>query len=452
MTAPPPPPFDLQATLAQDGPLSRETAMAALDHAGELMTTADFIDAARLYQRVIGFNDVAITGAALVGLGEALHRLDDDWQALATWEEATRLPDNPATYTAWRNVAAAKVRASDLQGAIVAYREAEKRAPQSDRAEIASRLGWLSKEVGDQGAAGRYFARARGEQGFSVAIGVLAVTVIVSLTTDFAGQAGQELLRLLELNKPLVAAGELWRLWTVVLVHAPLGEMPLHLLFNMYFLYLAGPFVERLYGRWTFLALYLLFAAGASLTSFAFTAPPDAPIAVGASGAIFGLFGLLVAAERIHRPVLDQQSRSFMGQLDRPRRHQPAVRVPRPRDRQPRPHRRSRHRPGHRGAVRADARADAAIALGPPGPDARDDGARVRDGRQPRDPRRGSRAHGCRVLRPVDDGRRRLGVAGVLDAPRPVAADLRERGVAGVPRDGRRPRCRAGLPARDGDR
>ena len=37
--------------------------------------------------------------------------------------------------------------------------------------------------------------------------------------------------------------------------------MPLHLLFNMYFLYLAGPFVERLYGRWTFLALYLLFAA-----------------------------------------------------------------------------------------------------------------------------------------------------------------------------------------------
>jgi membrane associated rhomboid family serine protease len=315
VTAPPPPPFDLQATLAQDGPLSREQAMAALDHAGELMSTADFIDAARLYQRVIGFNDVAITGAALVGLGEALHRLDDDWQALATWEEATRLPDNPATYPAWRNVAAAKVRASDLQGAIVAYREAEKRAPQSDRAEIASRLGWLSKEVGDQGAAGRYFARARGEQGFSVAIGVLAVTVIVSLTTDFAGQAGQELLRLLELNKPLVAQGELWRLWTVVLVHAPLGEMPLHLLFNMYFLYLAGPFVERLYGRWTFLALYLLFAAGASLTSFAFTAPPDAPIAVGASGAIFGLFGLLVAAERIHRPVLDQQSRSFMGQL-----------------------------------------------------------------------------------------------------------------------------------------
>ena len=306
------PPFDLSATLAQDGPLTRETALAALDHAAQLMTSADFIDAARLYQRVVGFNDVAITGAALVGLGEALHRLDDDWQAVATWEEATRLPDNPATYPAWRNVAAARVRAGNLQGAIDAYREAEKRAPELDKAEIASRLGWLSKETGDKGAAGRYFARARGEQGFSIAMVVLAVTVVVSLTCNFAGQAGIELFDLLMLNKPLVAVGELWRLWTVALVHSPLTQMPLHLVFNMYFLYLAGPFVERLYGRWTFLALYLLFAVGGSLASFAFG---SAALAVGASGAIFGLFGLLVAAERLHHPVLDRQSRGFLGQL-----------------------------------------------------------------------------------------------------------------------------------------
>ncbi|HEY4190823.1 MAG TPA: rhomboid family intramembrane serine protease [Candidatus Limnocylindrales bacterium] len=311
MTAPPPP-FDLHATLAHDGPLSREAAVAALDHAASLMTTADFVDAARLYQRVIGFDDPAITGAALVGLGEALHRLDDDAQALATWEEATRLPDNPATYTAWRNVAAARVRGGDLRAAIGAYREADKRAPSADKPEIASRLGWLSKEVGDQGASSKYFARARGDQGFSFAIGVVAVTVIVSLVVDLAGQPGAELGRLLEMNKPLLAQGELWRLWTVTLVHAPLNQNPLHLLFNMYFLWLAGPFVERLYGRWAFLAFYLVFAAGASLTTFAFS---DAPLGVGASGAIFGLFGLLVAADRLHRPVLDRQSRSFMGQL-----------------------------------------------------------------------------------------------------------------------------------------
>ena len=194
----------------------------------------------------------------------------------------------------------------------MAYREAEKRAPAADKPEIASRLGWLSKEVGDQGAASRYFARARGDQGFSFTIAIVAVTAIVSLVIDFAGQPGTELGNLLMMNKPLLAQGELWRLWTVTLVHAPLNEMPLHLLFNLYSLWIAGPFVERLYGRGPFLAFYLVFAAGASLMTFAFS---PAPLGVGASGAIFGLFGLLVAADRIHRPILDRQTRGFLGQL-----------------------------------------------------------------------------------------------------------------------------------------
>jgi tetratricopeptide (TPR) repeat protein len=170
-----PPPFDLQATLAHDGPLPRDAALAALDHASQLMSTADFVDAARLYQRVIGYDDPAITGAALVGLGEAWHRLDDDAQALATWEEATRLPDSAATYPAWRNVAAARVRKGDLRGAIDAYREAEAR-PGSRPPR--SRRGWPSKEVGDQGA--RAVFRARPGRPGLFAIALVAATTIVS--------------------------------------------------------------------------------------------------------------------------------------------------------------------------------------------------------------------------------------------------------------------------------
>lgn len=306
------PTFDARTLLDQSGPLSREVAVNALAQAAQLMGTADFLDAARLYQRVIGFNDPSITAAAMVGLGEALHRLDADDDALAQWEAATGLPENEHTYAAWRNVAAARVRAGDLRGALAAYREADRRAPREDKAEIASRMGWLAKEIGDKGASGRYFAKARGDAGMSAAMILLGVTVATSLLANPFSPVGEPLLALLAMDKVALAEGELWRLWTVTLVHAPLTQMPLHLLFNMYALYLAGPFTERLYGRAGFLAIYLATAAGGSLLTFAFG---DARFGVGASGAIFGLFGLLIAVQYVQRPVMDRGSRAFMGQF-----------------------------------------------------------------------------------------------------------------------------------------
>ena len=86
---------------------------------------------------------------------------------------------------------------------------------------------------------------------------LVAFTTIVSLVVDFAGPDGDQLGALLQMDKVAIAHGELWRLWTVTLVHAPLTQMPLHLVFNMYALWLAGPFVERLYGRAVFLVGYL---------------------------------------------------------------------------------------------------------------------------------------------------------------------------------------------------
>ena len=301
------PTFDLERVLASDGPLPRETALAALDHAARLVAHTEFRDAARLYQRVIGFDDPAITAAAYVGFGEALYRLDQDATALQAWQEATKLPENPSTYLAWRNVAAARVRAQELRGAFDAYREAERRAPDQDKAEIANRLGWLSKELGDTSAAGKYFARARGDVGLSFAVVVIALTVITSLIAEFGGPAGEELKNLLALDKEAVADGELWRLWTVTLVHGGV----LHLGANMWALWIVGPFVEQLYGRWRFVLFYLVFALGGSLASFWSNPTP----AVGASGAIFGLFGLLLIVERVHRPVVNRNARQFLSQI-----------------------------------------------------------------------------------------------------------------------------------------
>src|SRR3954468_20488617 len=93
-----------------EGPLTGDVARQILDHAGDLMASGDYADAALFYRRVVGFDDVAVTAAALLGLGEARYRLDDDAAAIATWESILELPETPSTYAAWRNVAAARVR------------------------------------------------------------------------------------------------------------------------------------------------------------------------------------------------------------------------------------------------------------------------------------------------------------------------------------------------------
>jgi rhomboid protease GluP len=199
------------------------------------------------------------------------------------------------------------VRAGDLPGAIDAYRQADRRAPPEDKAEIANRLGWLSKETGDRRASQRYFARGRGDSPFlSMTMLVIAVTTVISLTALFSSE-GDQLYKWLQLDKGAVAAGEYWRLWTVTLLHANL----LHLGFNMYALWLAGTIVERWYGPWRFLAFYLACAAAGSTASF--MTGGNVP-AVGASGAIFGIFGVLITAARFHHPV-DPRSRGIVGQM-----------------------------------------------------------------------------------------------------------------------------------------
>jgi len=82
-----------------------------------------------------------------------------------------------------------------------------------------------------------------------------------------------------------VAGGEYWRLLTGEFLHAS----PLHLLLNMVALYMFGPAAERALGGIRFIASYLTMAIAAST----FVLVLDGGPTVGASGAIFGLFGLV---------------------------------------------------------------------------------------------------------------------------------------------------------------
>jgi rhomboid protease GluP len=289
------------------GPLDRATATALLGRADELLAAGEYDLARAAYTRLIGMPDPALTAAALVGAGEAMYRLDDEEGARQCWEQAARLPENPVTYRALRQVAAARVRAGDLRGARDAYLEAERRAPAAERPEIATRLGWLNKELGDARAAGRWFSRSRsGQPEPVVTYVIIGVTLVVSFLAF--QPAGSQLLTALWLDKQALAAGEWWRLVTPVLVHGSL----IHVAFNMYFLYLVGPIVEQLYGSLRFALLYVLTAAAGSAASFLFGGPYPS---VGASGAIFGLCGVLLAVSLVHRPVLDRRGRAIMSQI-----------------------------------------------------------------------------------------------------------------------------------------
>lgn len=82
-----------------------------------------------------------------------------------------------------------------------------------------------------------------------------------------------------------VASGQYYRLLTAAFLHA--GAF--HLLSNMFALATVGPQLEAALGRVRFLTLYVLAAVGGSTLSFLVSAPNQ--LGVGASGAIFGLFG-----------------------------------------------------------------------------------------------------------------------------------------------------------------
>ena len=269
----------------------------------------DYQTAATLYSRLVGNPDPNIHVAALLGMADARYRLDDEEGALQAWISATQAPEGPLSWQAWVQLAGARVREGDLVAATRAYREAEQRAPYDERPAIQSRLGWLNKEMGNQRTASRYFGRARtGVFTPYVTYAIIAVTAVISLFVLYGPSPTSDTLgNLLLLDKHLVQAGEYWRLLTVTLVHGSL----IHLGLNMYALWIIGPLAEALYGRATYVAIYLLAALGGSIASYLVNPTP----AVGASGAIFGLFGLVFVATWVHKPALARQARALTSQI-----------------------------------------------------------------------------------------------------------------------------------------
>jgi membrane associated rhomboid family serine protease len=144
-------------------------------------------------------------------------------------------------------------------------------------------------------------------QATPVSFTIMAITAGIFVLGLLSPAADRWLFQTFAQANFLVAAGEWWRIFTAALLH---GGM-MHILFNMYALYLFGPRLEQQVGSPGFAALYVATAGTGGMVSYAFGATGQ--VSIGASGAIFGLLGawMFVAWKMRHTPG----GRSMFNQL-----------------------------------------------------------------------------------------------------------------------------------------
>lgn len=136
-----------------------------------------------------------------------------------------------------------------------------------------------------------------------VTYALITLNVMIFLFLFMYDQSGN-ITYLLSNNKVLVRGGEIFRLFTCMFLHADIA----HLVCNMYALYLVGPQVERYYGKSKFALIYFVSGLLGSLFSCVFSG--ENVFSLGASGAIFGLFGSIVYFTYYYRATLQGFLRS----------------------------------------------------------------------------------------------------------------------------------------------
>jgi membrane associated rhomboid family serine protease len=136
----------------------------------------------------------------------------------------------------------------------------------------------------------------------------ITVAIIAICVAFFAGQL---LIPGLQVRLGLIPVaihdGQWYRLLTPMLLHGGV----LHIAFNMYALWIFGPTIEEAVGRAWYLAAFLITGFAASATSYAFSACNI--VGVGASGAIFGIVGVLFVY--LYRRRKEQFIGAYLNQL-----------------------------------------------------------------------------------------------------------------------------------------
>jgi len=138
---------------------------------------------------------------------------------------------------------------------------------------------------------------ARGGTGRTVTQAIFGINLAVFAGMVLAGVSiteptTQELIHWGANSAQLTLGGQWWRLVTNTFLHIGI----IHIALNMWCLWSLGALAESLYGPWTFAAVYLISGVSGSLASVAWH---PYGISAGASGAIFGLAGALIASYKL---------------------------------------------------------------------------------------------------------------------------------------------------------
>lgn len=152
--------------------------------------------------------------------------------------------------------------------------------------------------------------------GLSATRVLIALNVIMFIVEVVAGASGflgggstQALLNLGALwPGAVIVQHEYWRMFTTMFLHDGI----LHIVFNMWALWAIGGFMEAALGRLKFVLLY--FISGFAGSVLILLAAPVTSLVVGASGAIFGIFGALAVHAFLNRGR-DLQSRALLSQV-----------------------------------------------------------------------------------------------------------------------------------------
>lgn len=140
---------------------------------------------------------------------------------------------------------------------------------------------------------------------YPVTASILGINILLFILTLIFGSPTDPatLIRFGALFKIGGVSAEWWRYVSAIFLH--IGFY--HLLFNSFAIYVFAPPLERMIGKWHYIAFYLLSGVAGNIVSQYFTPGPN--FSAGASGAIYGIYAAYLYLGLFRKHILDEQSK-----------------------------------------------------------------------------------------------------------------------------------------------